>query len=67
MSENKGPWKDSDHPVLAILSLAGVLFLWGCAVAVFLGAGYVCLKICGPVLLFLGAFLLDLIVGGPPR
>jgi hypothetical protein len=70
MSENKGPWKDSDHPILAFLALSGVVFLWGCVAAVFLGLGYVALKICGPIFLFLatllGGCLTGLITRGSP-
>lgn len=63
MSENKGPWKDSDHPILAFLTLSGVMFLWGCALAVILGLGYVALKICGPVVYFLVTLLSGCLFG----
>jgi hypothetical protein len=59
--------KDNDNPFLALLGLGGLLFLWGCAVAVFLGAGYVWVKIGLPVAIFLGAFLFGLAAQGPPR
>lgn len=70
MSENKGTWKDSDHPILAFLALSGVMFLWGCALAVILGLGYAALKICGPIVIFLatllGGCLTGLITRGSP-
>lgn len=59
--------KDNENPFLAILGLAGFIAVSAFGIAVFLGAGYVVLKICGPVVLFLGAFLFGLAVDGPPR
>ena len=59
--------KDSDNPILALLGLTGFLFLGACGIAVFLGAGYVWIKICLPVVLFLGALLFGLAAQGPPR
>jgi len=59
--------KDNDHPILALLGLAGFLFLGACGIAVFLGAGYIWFKMCFPIVLFLGAMLLGLAGIGPPR
>jgi hypothetical protein len=59
--------KDSEHPILALLGLAGFLFLSACGIAVFLGAGYIWVKMCLPIVIFLGAMLLGLAGIGPPR
>lgn len=59
--------KDSEHPILAFFGLAGFLFLSVCGIAVFLGAGYIWVKMCLPVVIFLGGMLLGLLGIGPPR
>lgn len=59
--------KDSEHPILALFLLLGFLLFGAAGIAVFLGLGYVALKICGPIVLFLGALLLGLVGIGPPK
>ena len=59
--------KDSDHPILALLGLTGFIALSAFGIAVFLGAGYIWVKMCLPGLFFLGAMLLGLAGIGPPR
>lgn len=59
--------KDSDHPILALLGLVGFIVVSVFGIAVFLGAGYIWVKMCLPVVIFLGAMLLGLAGIGPPR
>lgn len=50
--------KDIEHPILALLGLAGFLFLGACGIPDFLGAGYIWVKMCLPIVIFLGACFL---------
>jgi len=59
--------KDSDHPFLALFGLVGFIVVSVFGIAVFLGAGYIWVKICLPIVIFLGAMLLGLAGIGPPR
>ena len=59
--------KDSDHPILALLGLTGFIALSAFGIAVFLGAGFIWVKMCLPIVIFLGGMLLAFLGMGLPR